>query len=188
VDWLGPALVLYVAIASALVARRRLVHVASLRVSDSAAVVRTIRSSTDQEVARAGERAPAESFEGRLLSAAASDAPPAVRIADVNELLGDLDRSLDTQRDVPKVIGRGALLAGSFTCVLELTLTVAGPGGPAWAPALLCFVLGLAGFFASLEADRRARRAAGEARAEWDRVAAALGERMNRAAEGQGSG
>jgi len=184
VDWLGPALVLYVAIASALVSRRRLVHVASLRLSDPVAVVRTIRSSTDREIALASERAAADSFESRILSAAASEAPPAVRIADVNELLGDLDRSLDTQRDVAKVIGRGALLSGSLASVLELTLTVAGPGGPAWTPALLCFVLGLAGFLASLEVDRRARQATAEARAEWDRVAAALGERMNRVVPG----
>src|SRR5262249_3914065 len=90
----------------------------------------------------------------------------------------------DSQRDVPKVAGRGALLCGTLGSVLELTWTVASPAGPAWAPASSSFLLGLAGFLASVQIDRRAREADVRARAEWDKVAAALGERFAPAAGG----
>jgi hypothetical protein len=103
-----------------------------------------------------------------------------MRIATVNEHLGDLDRELDSQRDIPKVIGRGALLCGTFGCVLQLSLTVASPLGPAWIPAATSFLLGLFGFVVSLQIDRRARDMATLVRTEWDRVALALGERIGR--------
>ena len=186
-EWLGPALVLYVAVAAALVARRRVTQIARLRIGDVAALLRTIKSGDDDDLVAAGTRAPSESFESLVISATLEDAAPSMRIAAVNEHLGDLDRELDSQRDVPKVIGRGALLCGTFGCVLELSLTVAGPSGPAWSPAATSFLLGLAGFLASLQIDRRARDMATLARAEWDRVASALGERIGRGPPASGT-
>lgn len=179
-DWLGPALVLYVALAAVLVSRRRVTQIAKLRVMDASALSKMIRAGSDAELAAAAARAPAESFEGLVVSAILEETSPEMRMATVNEHLGDLDRELDSQRDIPKVIGRGALLCGTFACVLQLTLTVAGPLGPAWAPAATSFVLGLFGFVASLQIDRRARQMGALVRAEWDRVAVALGERISR--------
>jgi hypothetical protein len=180
VEWLGPALVLYVAVAAVLVARRRVVQIARIRILDVAAVLKSIKSGSADDLIAAAARAPDESFESLVVSALVEDAPPSLRIATVNEHLGDLDRQLESQRDVPKVIGRGALLCGTFGCVVELSLTVAGPAGPAWTPAATSFLLGLAGFLVSLQIDRRAREMATLVRAEWDRVALALGERFDR--------
>ena len=156
-EWLGPALVLYVAVAATLVARRRLVQIASLRVTDVAALVRAIRSDKEDDLAAAHASARVESFESLVVSALVEGATPTVRVATVNEHLGDLDRALDSQRDVPKVIARAALLCGTLGSVLELTVTVATPTGPAWMPASASFVLGLTGFLAALQIDRRAR-------------------------------
>jgi hypothetical protein len=183
VDWLGPALVLYVAVAAVLVARRRVTQIARLRILDAAALSKTIKAGSDDELAAVAGRVPGESFEGLIVSAILEDAAPDVRIATVNEHLGDLDRELESQRDIPKVIARGALLCGTFGCVLQLSLTVAGPLGPAWTPAATSFLLGLFGFAASLQIDRRARELAALVRAEWDRVALALGERIGRGPE-----
>ena len=179
-EWLGPALVCYVAVAAILAARRRLTRIESLRVGDLANLLRSIESGSDEDLVAAGKRAAKDSFESLLISAIVEDVPPGVRVATVNEHLGDLDRELDSQRDVPKMIARAALLGGTFGCVLELTLTVAAPTGPAWSPAVTSFLLGLAGFSASLGFDRRAREAAELARAEWDKVASALAERVGR--------
>jgi hypothetical protein len=180
VEWLGPALVCYVAVAAILVARRRLTRVESLRIGDLAKLLRAIKSGSDEDLAVVGAGAPTESFENLVISAIIGDASSELRIATVNEHLNDLDRELDSQRDVPKMIARGALLSGTFACVLELSLTVTRPSGPAWSPAAASFLLGLAGFMASLRFDARARHAAKIGREEWDRVASALAERMGR--------
>jgi hypothetical protein len=180
VEWLGPALVFYVAVSATLVARRRLTQIARLRVMNVDALVRAIRLASDEELATAGSRASTESFESLVVSAVLDDASPAARIAAVNEHLGDLDREIQSRRDVPRVVGRASLLCGTLGSVVELTLTVAGPTGPAWAPSATSFFVGLSGFLASLEIDRRARGSEALARAEWDRVATALNDRVFR--------
>jgi hypothetical protein len=188
VEWLGPALVSYVAVAAVLVARRRLTRVENLRIEDLATLLPAIKSGSDEELSLAAARAPKESFESLVISATVEDAPSSLRVATVNEHLGDLDRELDSQRDVPKMIARGALLSGTFGCVLELSVTLTQPSGPAWSPAATSFLLGLAGFLASLRIDGQARGAAKVARAEWDRVASALAERIGRGASTPKSG
>jgi hypothetical protein len=182
VEWLGPALVFYVAVAATLTARRRLTQLARLRVTDVQGLVRAIRSGRDDDLVAFRSRAPADSFEGLVVSAVLEDTQPAARVASVNEHLGDLDREIESQRDIPRVVGRGALLSGTLACVLELTLSLNAPSGPAWGPAASAFLLGLAGFLSSARIDRGARDVAALTRAEWDKVAAVLGERF-----GQGS-
>lgn len=177
-EWLGPALVFYVAVAATLTARRRLTQLSRLRVTDVPGLVRAIRSGRDDDLVAVRSRAPVDSFESVVVSAVLEDSQPAARIASVNEHLGDLDREIDSQRDIPRVVGRGALLSGTLGCVLELTLTLTAPSGPAWSPAASAFLLGLAGFLAAARIDRRARDTAALTRAEWDKVATALGERF----------
>jgi hypothetical protein len=179
VDWLGPALVLYVMVAAVVVARRRLAKMESLRVAEVGTLARLIRSGSREELEAHRNSRPPESLESVLLAVFLSDDSSAARIATVNEHLGDLDRELDASGDVARRIGRGALLSGTLACVLGLTLTVTGPSGPAWGPSATSFVLGLIGWAVAMELDRRTRRAADLARAEWDRVAVAFGDRLS---------
>lgn len=183
-EWLGPALVFYVAVAATVMARRRLTQLARLRLTSGTALVRVIRAGRDEDLVDAGRRAPPDSFESLVIAAVLESAPPALRVAAVNEHLGDLEREIESHRDIPKVVGRGALLSGTLACVLELTLTMTEPSGPAWTAASASFLLGLAGFLASADVDRRARHAAALVRAEWDKVAAALGDRFGQASTG----
>jgi hypothetical protein len=179
VDWLGPALVLYVVVAAVVVMRRRLAKVRALRVREPAPLVRLIRTGTPEELEANRARRPEESPESVLLGLVVSGDSAALRIATANEHLGDIDRELDIQSDFATRVARGALLSGTLACVLGLTLTVAGPSGPAWAPSATSLLLGIVGWMAALELDRRTRQEGALARGEWDKVAAALGDRLS---------
>lgn len=177
-DWLGPALVVYVATACVVAARRRLTRIAALRVRDVVGLVRVIRSGERNEIEARRAGMSAEAAESVVLTALVSDDSTAVRIATVNEVLGDLERELTVGPDRGRTIGRAALLSGTLACVLELAMTVAGPGGPAWLPSGTSFLIGLAGWMVSLELGRRVENQAELVRGEWDKVALAVSDRL----------
>lgn len=177
--WLGPALVFYVAFASFIVARRRLATVVRLRARDAGGLTRAIRSRAREDLARARAGARPDSFEALVLEAVLSEEAKSVRVAIVNEHLGDLDRVIDAQRDVSNVIGRAALMSGTLASVVELAMTLPSAGGPAWAPAATSFVFGIAGWATTGEMERRARSLSNRVRAEWDGIAAALGDYLS---------
>jgi hypothetical protein len=108
----------------------------------------------------------------RELGPSLSADTPEESVIALNERLGDVARELAVGAELPAVSARVALFTAVFLAVVELSRTLAGPGGPALGTSGAALAAGITAAAVGFDLSRRARNAADRARGAWNTLSA----------------
>lgn len=164
--------------AAVAVAARQLVRLGRLRPPRAPGLEEAARGGDPEAVAAALDELFPSGWSPSLADALLGKASGAA-VAELNEVLGDIDGELRASEGVPRSATRIALFAGAFGGIVELLPTV-GAGQPSYGPAVAAAGFGILGAILSAELGRRSKERVGDVRSEWDQVATAFSRRLGK--------